>query len=334
MAHGRDLRHHPGMAIRVIVVFATCTLLSAQQPDGGSKDVPREKRFAPRLITAETRADPERLRALQKPGRVLFCDDFERDTWRPEWFEVQGRRNGDASRLDDERRAHRGHGAARFVARANDGKARGVDASGWLGAEGHDVLYFRRWIRFADDYDQGNLNHTGGGLAAVSGNGKWDGMGKAGIRPNGDDRFTARFEPWRDWGKQEAPGYLFIYAYWMDMKGDRDGNYWGNMLRPEPAARIVPERGKWVCLEQMVRANTVGDDGPRADGELAAWVDGKLYLHYTGIRWRSDARVRLKRFSIGVYVHRAIRDNEVLYDDVVVSTGYIGPDPVAEERTR
>ena len=118
------------------------------------------------------------------------------------------------------------------------------------------------------------------------------------------------------------------------MKRDRDGNYWGNMLGPEPDGRIVPERGRWVCLEQMVRANSVGDEGPRADGELAAWVDGVLYLHYQGLRWRSDARVRLKRFSIGVYVHRAVRDNEVLYDDVVVSTGYIGPAPVDEERGR
>jgi hypothetical protein len=39
-----------------------------------------------------------------------------------------------------------------------------------------------------------------------------------------------------------------------------------------------------------------------------------------------DVDVKLKRFNIGVYVHRAKKDNTVWYDDVVLSTGYIGPE--------
>ena len=34
------------------------------------------------------------------------------------------------------------------------------------------------------------------------------------------------------------------------------------------------------------------------------------------------------RIDIGIYIHHAERDNVVWYDDVVVSTGYIGPGPV------
>ena len=90
-------------------------------------------------------------------------------------------------------------------------------------------------------------------------------------------------------------------------------------------------RGEWVCLEQMVQVNTITDDGPQADGELAAWIDGELYLHFEGIRWRSDPRVLLKRFDIGIYIHRAEKENVVLYDDVVVSTGYVGTEPPATE---
>jgi hypothetical protein len=52
---------------------------------------------------------------------------------------------------------------------------------------------------------------------------------------------------------------------------------------------------------------------------------GQLYIHYQGIRWRTTLDVKLKRFGIGVYVHRATRDNSVWYDDVALSTGYIGP---------
>jgi len=37
--------------------------------------------------------------------------------------------------------------------------------------------------------------------------------------------------------------------------------------------------------------------------------------------------VRLKRFDIGIYIHEARKDNTVWYDDVALSTGYIGPTP-------
>jgi hypothetical protein len=35
--------------------------------------------------------------------------------------------------------------------------------------------------------------------------------------------------------------------------------------------------------------------------------------------------VLLKRFGLDVYIHQARQDNTVLYDDVVLSTGYVGP---------
>ena len=92
------------------------------------------------------------------------------------------------------------------------------------------------------------------------------------------------------------------------------------MLGPDENERIVVKRDRWYCLEHMIQANTPGE----TDGELAAWIDGKLYIHYTGFRWRTSDEVKLKRFDIGVYVHQATRDNTVWYDDVVLSTGYIG----------
>jgi hypothetical protein len=71
----------------------------------------------------------------------------------------------------------------------------------------------------------------------------------------------------------------------------------------------------------MIKANDPG----KSNGELAAWIDGKLYIHYTGIQWRTSADVKPKRFDIGVYVHQAKKDNTVWYDDVALSTGYVGP---------
>lgn len=280
-----------------------------------------DRQASPRLATAQTRADPQAIAALEKPGKVFLHDDFESAESVKNYFEIRGLKDGRAKLVTDAELAHAGEGAIQFTAPARDGRESGAGASGWFGPEGHDRVYFRRYIRFAADYDQGNLNHVGGGLAAVAGAYRYGGMGSAGIRPRGDDRFTSGFEPWRAWGRYPAPGYMFLYTYWMDMERGRDGKYWGNMLGPAEGERIAVDRDRWYCLEHMIRANDVG----QANGELAAWIDGKLYIHYTGLRWRTSADVKLKRFNIGVYVHRAKKDNTVWYDDVVLSTGYVGP---------
>ena len=276
----------------------------------------------PELVTAATRANSEALAELERPGEVIFRDDFESPQSLENYFDIRGGAEGGVRLVSDPELAHSGSGAIQFTAPGHDGRESGVGATAWLGAEGYDRVYFRRYIRFAADYDQGNLHHVGGGLAGVAGANRFRAMGSAGVRPRGDDHFNSAFEPWRDWGRYPAPGYMFLYSYWMDMRRDRDGNYWGNMLGPEPDERIALERDRWYCLEHMIRVNDVG----QANGEMAAWIDGELYLHYQGFRWRTDEDVRIKRFTIGLYVHRATRANTVWYDDVVLSTGYIGPE--------
>ncbi len=282
----------------------------------------------PRLVTARTLADSKALALLQAAGKVFFEDGFEGPDSLKKYFEIRGLKQGRAQLISDPNIAQSGKGAIRLTAPANNGKASGSGASGWFGPAGHDRVHFRRYIRFAADYDQGNLNHVGGGLAAVAGANRWQAMGSAGIKPKGDDHFNSAFEPWRAWGRYPAPGYMFLYTYWMDMKRDRDGNFWGNMLGPGDDKRIALKRDRWYCLEHMIRVNDVG----KANGELAAWIDGKLYIHYVGIRWRTSAEVKLKRFNIGVYVHKAKQANTVWYDDVALATGYIGPKPSATTR--
>ena len=268
-------------------------------------------------MAPQTIADASGLKALQRPGEVFFTDGFESDESVNNYFEICGK----AAVASGAGVAHSGNGAVKFTAPARNGRSSGCGAVFWFGPDGHDRVHFRRYIRFAGDYDQGNLNHVGGGLTATSGTEKWDHMGTAGQRPRGDDFFNASFEPWCDWRRYSPPGFMFLYVYWPDMKRNRDGNWWGNNLGPERDRRVTLERGRWYCLEHMVKVNTPGDP----DGELAAWIDGELYLHFKGIRWRSDERVRVKRASFGVYVHRAEKDNTVWYDDIALSTGYIGP---------
>jgi hypothetical protein len=277
----------------------------------------------PKDVTVETLANAEELARLEKPGEVFFTDGFDAPDSLKNWFD-----GGDRQKVVlDAALAHSGPGVLQMDVPDQQGKEAGAGANYWF-APGYDVVYFRRYIRFPEDYDQGDLHHVGGSLYAVPGSDKWAGLGQAGIRPTGDDRFGASFEPWRDWKRNEPPGAMMLYTYWMDMKVDRDGvHYWGNNLMPPTERQVLLKRGVWHCLEHMIRVNTVG----QADGEMAAWIDGKLYIHLKGFRWRSSAEVKLKRISVGLYVHQSTRPNRVWYDDVALATGYIGVLPKSTE---
>ncbi len=288
---------------------------SSVYADTAEEDVPY-----PQDVTQETLANPGELARLQNAGEVFFQEDFELPGSLQKWFNRIGEKERRTQVTIDPARAHSGDGVLQLQTEERDGRSSGAGCSYWF-HPGYDTVYFRRYIKFADDYDQGNLNHVGGSLYAVAGDDKWAEMGRAGVRPKGDDRFGSGFEPWRAWKRNDPPGAMMSYTYWMDMKRDRDGNYWGNMFAPPKSDQIVLKRGKWYCLEQMIKANTPG----QTDGEMAAWINGKLYMHLKGFRWRTSPDVRLKRLSLGLYVHQSRRANMVWYDDVVLSTGYIGP---------
>jgi hypothetical protein len=119
--------------------------------------------------------------------------------------------------------------------------------------------------------------------------------------------------------------------------------YWGNSFFPpgpeegEAASpnRYIPERGKWECWEFMVKCNTPGEH----DGEQAMWVNGKKLGEFKNILWRISPEVRANCLWLLHYGFdsgdptrgswkkedgKPMRDT-VWFDDVVVSTEYIGP---------
>jgi hypothetical protein len=304
------LRANLGL-MTMLMLLALAANIAAQTPPPYPTDV-----------TLTTLEDSTELSRLQQPGVTFHTERFEADDALAEWynFDASDERPERAEVVLDAGEARSGRGALRLTTADRGGNESGVGPHYWFDP-GHDTVYFRRYIRFAEDYDQGNLNHVGGALYAVAGSNRWAQMGKAGLKPDGDDRFGARLEPWRDWGRHTPPGAMMLYTYWMDMKPDRSGPYYGNNLMPTPDRQITLDRGRWYCLEHMIRANTPG----AADGEMAAWIDGELYIHLTGFRWRTTAELRLKRMSLDIYVHRSEQVNTVWYDDVALSTGYIGP---------
>lgn len=268
-------------------------------------------------LTEKTAQDAAALRALQQTGQVFFREDFESDDWHKRFFDHRGLKDGRLTLTSEAARVCAGRKS--LQCKLPPGKEAVACASLWFPA-GHEKVHLRWYTRFGEDFDQGNLMHFVG-LAGVAGTNRYAGMGQAGIRPTGYDRFTTGFEPWRSWGKFQAPGAMNFYSYFPGMKGDRQmkGKYWGNQFMPQNAA--VPRRGKWHCFEVMLKANEVG----QKNGEQAAWIDGRLYAHFAGIEWRKSADVRIKRVYLGVYIHDNPKENVVLFDEMALSTGYIGP---------
>ena len=201
--------------------------------------------------------------------------------------------------------------------------------------DGYDSLFARFYVKFEANHSPvHHFVHMGGYNPPTS----WP-QGGAGSRPVGNERFTTGIEPIGDnWSWD-------FYTYWMHMRGYADPNYfWGNTFHPDPPALI--KRGEWICVELMMKVN---DPVEAYNGEQAFWVDGekiqhlgkgfpngywvwdKFYPHpdssaFEGFQWRNDENLKLNFFWLLYYMTgETDHMNKVYFDDVVVSTEYIGP---------
>ena len=252
-------------------------------------------------------------------AEIIFSDDFETgiSPLPLHWQSISYTRKGD---VDIERQAdyvHSGKLSLRLTAAANNGEAAVGQVARWF-MPGYDQVYFRWYAKFAEDFDQGDLMHW----TFIGGNrtdNMWSASGKAGIKPNGTDFFTTMLEPWRNWGEFPPPGAMNFGTYWPEMQAAPGGMYWGNQF--QPLVPFVIERGKWYCYEVMVKLNIPG----AYDGEQAFWMDGIKIFHQRNIRWRDSDILKLNLFWFSVYIHQSRKDNTCWYDDLVISTEYVGP---------
>ena len=92
--------------------------------------------------------------------------------------------------------------------------------------------------------------------------------GRRGQRPDGAKTFWSGIEPFG------AAWTWDYYTYWCEMRGSPPrGQTWGNTFLRDPKLKV--EKGKWICIEQMIKLNDVGD----TNGEQALWIDGKQVSH-------------------------------------------------------
>jgi hypothetical protein len=251
---------------------------------------------------------------------VILHEDFESgllDTLLWESNIVPPKRGGVETRPEY---VHSGPRSFRVTSTDNAGKPVGAYIQHFF-MPGVDTAYFRWYAMFAGDFDQGNLMHWvffGGSRV----DDKWSCYkDTAGHRPTGTDFFCTFLDTWRNQGLFPPPGRLGFYSSFPEMKIDLDGRYWGNMFAPE--IPFLVERGRWYGYEVMVKLNQPGSH----DGEQAFWVDGKEIYHQTGIRWRDTEDLKLNSMMLDVYVHQSRQNNTCWFDDVEISTDYIGPLP-------
>lgn len=99
---------------------------------------------------------------------------------------------------------------------------------------------------------------------------------------DGFNGFSARLM-WRANGRGE------VYAY---IPGKPDGR--GESI--ERGAWVFP-RGRWVKIEQEIVLNTPGEE----NGRLRVWIDGRLRLSRTNIRFRSARDLRINGVMADIF---------------------------------
>lgn len=254
-------------------------------------------------------------KGLRDDKRVVFVEDFEEPEFRKRWMEVK--EPSEKLRLVDDR------GGKSLEIPSDLDKDTGGHLYRML-EKGLETAHLRFYVWFEPEH---TYVHHFVNLMGYNPGTRWP-QGHAGTKPEGHERFTTGIEPWGDWGRAKPPGVWNFYSYWCEMKKAPDGKYWGNSFRPKPDVQV--ERGKWVCVEIMVKCNTVG----KADGEQAFWIDGKCAGRWGGIRWRTAKELAVNGVCLSYYMTDRVsrsegqeprKKNRVRFDDVVLATEYIGP---------
>jgi hypothetical protein len=304
----------PAIALRrlLLLLALPCLAAAADSEDEGNlaakSDLPQGAGLAGSVPAGELRGHQD----------VIFADDFESAEIGTGWDDVANRGGRVLSLVAPEGSPALGQRCLRVEAHLEFDTGGGLTK--WFPPA--DTVFIRFYTKFDPACDYVHHFVTLRANRGLQGQAKWSGFGGAGNKPRGNERFSTAIEPWGDWGKVPPPGRWHFYSYWHEMTASRDGKFWGNHFGPAEIQEIP--RGKWICVEFMLRHNTPG----QPDGEQAFWIDGKLIGHWRGINWRTSAELQANALTLETYVtDRWTKNpvNVVFFDEVVIARRYIGP---------
>ncbi len=173
----------------------------------------------------------------------------------------------------------------------------------------HEEVYLRYYLRLDPDfpYVQGGKIF---GLNAHKHHG-------GGNHPDGTNGWSGRYM----WSKN---GEIYLYAYLPNEDG------WGTNLTCDYSgkrARLM--KGKWHCIEQYVKLNTVG----KADGKCYTWFNGNLCMKNDTLVYRTADTPENKEIGGSFHcfyggagsVWAPPYDTYMQFDNIVMATEYVGP---------
>lgn len=202
----------------------------------------------------------------------------------------------------------------------------------WKSLPKSDRLYARWYVQWEPGYDPKAPHHGPGGLGADAA----DYTGRSGIRPKGDEYFSAGME----FGVK-SPYPLYSYTYYRGMYqdcADPNGSCWGDSFpcsyggsycdKPADLPKVTQPtyvNGKWYCIEQLIDAGTPVTDGSKADGVLDFWVDGLQVGPWKDLWWRTVPDLKINFLWLYLFNHDGTHSVPgFLIDNVVVSKTRIG----------
>jgi len=293
------------------ILFGFCSTAVAALPNmAASSSLPQGKGLGAAFIGDQ---------GIAAHPAVIFAHNFEQGDFRTAWDSCRDK-NENVLTLIDESNADPVVGHKTLKVTATQGQNTGGGVTKWF--DSAETVFIRFYVKFDATCDYVHHFCTLRANKSLQGKDKWSGFGGAGLKPQGDGRFSTALEPWGNWGRWTAPGRWNFYSYWHEMEKSRDGNYWGNGFRPESQTNIP--KGTWICAEFMLKHNTA----QQHDGEQAFWINGVLRGHWQGINWRSSPTLWANAFTLESYVTDRWTKNEVnvvYFDNVVIAKEYIGP---------
>ena len=191
--------------------------------------------------------------------------------------------------------------------------------------KGYDELYVRYYVQFDTAYEAvQNHGSNLGGRDLTGRNAAWVGM--AGIRDvSSRGYFYSGLQPRGKLGGKELE--MGFYSYHLDKRGP-----WGENYPVQRRAAI--KVGQWHCVERRMKLNSVDRtkaDPANADGAEELWVDGRLTIRKTDVRFRRAGQLRITFLSFETYYHGLPKKYtpdkpiKVYFDHLVIARKYVGP---------
>jgi len=254
---------------------------------------------------------------LNTPHNIILFTSFENNSWTNQWKDTY-KGNYQLSNHNTKEKFSPLSGKALEIT-IKKGSFVGIGAKHFLPKD-LEKAYFRYYLRLGDSWQ---INTTGKlpGFAGTYHHTAYR-AGWGGRKSNGHNGWSARmFMNSTLSANNILPNKTPIgnYLYHADMKKPYgDTEYWN--LNDESLLK----KNTWYSIEQYIQLNTKN----KQNGQLKAWVNGKLVYNKSDIRFSDHPFVGLESIWLNVYhggKTKAPKDLTVYIDELIIANSYIGP---------